>query len=96
MGIRCLIVHVVFEPIINQIKDKINARYLYLKTNRKRVWDLLESFLVVNLISIPIKYNQIIDALAKKIARLYLAHNKRGNLGVKVLCKPSILEIANF
>lgn len=57
MGIICLIVHGDFELYINQMRDKISARYCYLKNYRNSLWDLLESFLVVNKIVIPIKYN---------------------------------------
>lgn len=57
---------------------------------------IIESFLAVNLISIPRRYNQIIDALATKGTRLDLAHYKRCSYGVKVLCRPFILDTTNF
>lgn len=66
MCIRCLIVHGDSELVINQVKDKINARHHYLKTYKNRVWDVLESCITINLISIIGKYNQIIDVIARK------------------------------
>lgn len=96
MDIRCLIVHGDSKLIINQVKDKISARNHYLKTYRNRVWDLLESFLVMIMISIPRKYNQIIDDLVVKGARLDLIHHERVSYRVKVLCKLFVLDTTNF
>jgi len=63
MCIICLIVHGNSELVINQVKDKINVRHHYLNTYKNRVWDMLESFLAINFIPVPRKFNQISDAL---------------------------------
>jgi len=57
MGIRCLIVHGDPKLVIKQVRSHISARHHYLKTYRNRVFDLLESFLAINFISIPRRYN---------------------------------------
>lgn len=48
------------------------------------------------MIVIPIKYNHIVDALARKGARLDLAHHNRDIYGVKVLCRRYVPNIAKF
>lgn len=70
MGIGCLIVYGEFKLVINQVQDKISAKHHYLKTYRNRVWDLLESFITINMIAIPRKYNQVIDSLTRRGSRL--------------------------
>ena len=95
-GYPKLIVYGDSKLVINKVKDKISARYHYLNIYSNRVWELLESFLAINMISIPRKYNQIVNALADKGARLDHAHCKRGAHGVNVLCKPSIPNTTNF
>ena len=50
----------------------------------------------MNFISIHKRYNQIADALARRGACYNLAHYKRGALGVKVKCRPSIHDVTNF
>lgn len=82
--------------VINQVQDKISAKNHYLNTYRNRVWDLLESFLIINIVVIPRKYNQVAYALAKRGARLNPTFYKRGDHGVKVLCRPSILDTTNY
>ena len=96
MGIRCLIVHGDSELVINQVRDKISAKHNYLKTYRNRAGDLLKSYLLVNMIAIPRKYNQITDVLIIRGVRLNLTFHKRGSYGVKILCKPSIPDNVNF
>lgn len=50
----------------------------------------------MNMIAIPIKYNKIVDAFTKKGARLNPTFHKRDAYGVKVLCRPFILDTATF
>jgi len=52
--------------------------------------------LAINFISIPRRYNQIANALARRGAHYNLAHYKRGALGVKVQCRPLVLDATNF
>jgi len=96
MGIIYLVVHCDLKLVIKQVKIHINAKHLYLKTYRNRVWDLLESFLAINIISIPRKCNQVVDALAGKGAHYNLAHYKRGSFRVKFQCRPSVPNAAHF
>lgn len=96
MGIRCLIVHGDSKLVINQVRDKITTRHHYLKTYRNKVWYLLESLFIFNMISILRKYNQIIDSLTRKGERLDPTHRKRGAYGVKFLCKPYVPNTTNF
>lgn len=96
MRIRCLVVHGDSKLVINQIKNKINARHHYIKTYRNRIWNLMKSFLDINFISIPRKYNQITDALAGKGVCFNPTHHKRSSYGVKVLCRPYVPNIVNF
>lgn len=96
MGIRCIIVHGDSELVINQVKDKISARHYYLNTYRNRILDLIESFMTINFISIPRKYNQIANALVGKGEHFNPSHHKRGSYEVKELCRPSVLDTANF
>jgi len=60
------------------------------------VWNLLESFLAINFISIPRRYNQVIDALARRGTCYNPPHYKRGALGVKVQYRPLVPDAANF
>ena len=85
MGIRYLIIHGYSKLFINQVHDKISGKHHYFKTYRNRVWDLLESFLVVNMIAIPRKYNQIANVLIERGARLNPIFHKREAHGFKFL-----------
>lgn len=96
MGIRFLIVHGDSELVINEVQDKISEKHHYLKIYKNRVWDLLEYFIAIHMIAILTKYNQIVDALIRRGARLSPTFHKREAYRVKVLCIPSILDTANF
>ena len=96
MGIICLVVHGDSDMVIKKVRDQISAIHHYLKTYKNRVWDLLESFMVVNFISILRMKNKFVDALAGKGAHYNLAYHKRGSYGVKVLCRPYVTNTAKF
>lgn len=96
MGIKCIIFHGDLELIINQVQDKISMKHHYLLIYKNRVWDFLESFLTVNMIAIPRKYNHVVNALVGRGARLNHAFHRRGAHGVKVLYRPFVLDNANY
>lgn len=96
MGIKCLVVHGDSELVLNQVKNKISARHHYLKIYRNRVWDLLHSFLAINFISIPRRFNQIVDALVGKGAHFNPDHHKICSYGVKFLCRLFVLDTTKF
>lgn len=66
-----------------------------MKTYRNRVWDLLDSLLEINFISIPRRFNQIANALMSRGAHYNPAYQKGRSYGVKVLCRPSVPNTTN-
>ena len=52
--------------------------------------------MVINFISIPRRYNQIANTFAGRGAHYNPTHYKRGALRVKVQCRPSVPDAANF
>lgn len=96
MEMICLIVYEDSKLVINKVWEKISAKHHNLKTYKNIVWDLLEPFIIMNMIAIPRKYNQITNAIARRGARLNPIFHKIGGYGVKFLCRSFLLDTANF
>lgn len=82
--------------LISNLPVHFSKKKYYIKTYRNRVWDLLESFLAINIVSIPKKYNQITNALARKGTHCNHVHHKRGIYGFNVLCRPFVPDTIKF
>ena len=64
MGICCLRIYGDSELVVNQVRSLNTTKKNLLKSYRNRVWDLLEDFDAINLISIPRNQNKHADRLA--------------------------------
>lgn len=96
MPIERILYYLAWSPPLYFASIIISAMHHYLNTYTNRVWDLLESFLAIDMIVIPRKYNQITDALNERGARLNLVLHKRGAHRVKVICRPCIPDTTNY
>lgn len=95
-GIWCLKVYDDSKLAIKQVINKCSAKIHHLKFYKNRVWDFMESFIAFNFKAISRKYNQIVDALPRKGTRFNYVHHIRGTGGVKMINRPSILNMVNY